>query len=135
MRIARLSAGLSTDGKLLFLARGIRLFAYGSRQGEEQRAAVVTRLAAAADTLNNCLGGLDLLVLPTCPQAAFAHGATVPQNQADFTILANIAGAPALSLPWGADSTGLPLGLQLVARPGMDALLLRLASLLEVLRP
>ena len=30
MRIARLSAGLSTDGKLLFLARGIRLFAYGS---------------------------------------------------------------------------------------------------------
>jgi len=111
------------------------LFGYGARQGTEQRAEVVARLAVAADTLNNCLGGLDLLVLPTCPQAAFAHSATVPQNQADFTVLANLAGAPALSLPWGADSTGLPLGLQLVARPGMDALLLRLASLLEVLRP
>jgi aspartyl-tRNA(Asn)/glutamyl-tRNA(Gln) amidotransferase subunit A len=59
----------------------------------------------------------------------------VPQNQADFTVPANLAGAPALSLPWGTDSNGLPLGLQLVARPGMDALLLRLAGLMEALRP
>jgi aspartyl-tRNA(Asn)/glutamyl-tRNA(Gln) amidotransferase subunit A len=111
-----------------------KLFAYGARQAGK-RAEIAARLAAAADTLNNCLGALDLLVLPTCPQAAFARGAPVPQNQADFTVPANLCGAPALSLPWGRDAAGLPLGLQLIARPGMDALLLRLGSLLEALRP
>jgi aspartyl-tRNA(Asn)/glutamyl-tRNA(Gln) amidotransferase subunit A len=111
-----------------------KLLAYGARQAGK-RAEIAARLAVAADTLNNCLGALDLLMLPTCPQAAFAHGAPVPQNQADFTVLANLCGAPALSLPWGRDAAGLPLGLQLIARPGMDALLLRLGSLLEALRP
>jgi len=110
------------------------MFAYGARQGPQKRAQIESRLLAAADTLNNCLGALDLLVLPTCPQAPFAHGAPVPPNQADFTVLANIAGAPAISLPWGSNGAGLPLGLQLIARPGMDAILLRLAALLEALR-
>ncbi|HEX4328871.1 MAG TPA: amidase [Burkholderiales bacterium] len=112
-----------------------KLLAYGARQDPATVAETRKRLAAAADTLHNCLQGLDLLVLPTCPQAAFAHGAPVPLNQADFTVPANLAGAPALSLPWGADAAGLPLGLQLIARPGMDTLLLRLGSLLEALRP
>ncbi|MDB5803245.1 MAG: hypothetical protein JWN73_567 [Betaproteobacteria bacterium] len=112
-----------------------KLLAYGARQGAATVAETRKRLGAAADTLNNCLQGVDLLVLPTCPQAAFAHGAPVPVNQADFTVLANLAGAPALSLAWGTDAAGLPFGLQLIARPGMDALLLRLGSLLEALRP
>jgi len=121
-----------------------KLLAYGARQEAATVADTRKRLSAAADTLHNCLQGLDLLVLPTCPQAAFAHGAPVPLNQADFTVPANLAGAPALSLPWGVDAAGLhqgreaaglPLGLQLIARPGMDALLLRLGSLLEALRP
>lgn len=112
-----------------------KLLAYGDRQDAAAVAQLRQRLAAAADLVNNCLQGLDLLVLPTCPQAAFAHGAPVPHTQADFTLLANLAGAPALSLRWGSDAAGLPFGLQLVARPGMDALLLRLGSLLEVLRP
>jgi aspartyl-tRNA(Asn)/glutamyl-tRNA(Gln) amidotransferase subunit A len=111
-----------------------KMLAYGARVAGE-RENIVARLAQAADTLNNCLGGLDLLVLPTCPQAAFAHGAPVPVNQADFTVLANIAGAPALTIPWGKDADGMPLGVQLIARQGMDALLLRLGSLLEALRP
>lgn len=121
-----------------------KLLAYGARQDAATVAEARKRLSHAADTLNNCLQGLDLLVLPTCPQAAFAHGAPVPVNQADFTVLANLAGAPALSLRWGRDAAGLPqgreaaglpLGVQLIARPGMDALLLRLGSLLEALRP
>jgi aspartyl-tRNA(Asn)/glutamyl-tRNA(Gln) amidotransferase subunit A len=112
-----------------------KLFAYGARQDLATVANTREQLSSAADTLHNCLQGLDLLVLPTCPQAAFACGTPVPLNQADFTVLANLAGAPALSLPWGADAAGLPFGLQLIARPGMDALLLRLGSLLEALRP
>ena len=111
------------------------MLAYGARQTQARRAQITERLNGAADTLNNCLQGIDLLVLPTCPQGAFAHGAPVPHNQADFTVPANLAGAPAISIPWGHDAAGMPLGLQLLARPGMDALLLRLASLLEALRP
>lgn len=126
------AAGLAADPEGFSPALR-KMLAYGARVGE--RAAIASRLAQAADTLNNCLGGLDLLVLPTCPQAAFAHGAPVPLNQADFTVLANLAGAPALTLPWGKDANGMPLGVQMIARPGMDAMLLRLGSLLEALRP
>ncbi|HEY4371192.1 MAG TPA: amidase [Burkholderiales bacterium] len=111
-----------------------KLLAYGARQDAAAVAELRQRVSGAADTLHNHLQSVDLLVLPTCPQGAFAHGAPVPVNQADFTVLANLAGAPALSLPWGCDAAGLPLGLQLIARPGMDALLLRLGSLLETLR-
>jgi aspartyl-tRNA(Asn)/glutamyl-tRNA(Gln) amidotransferase subunit A len=108
-------------------------FAYGAKQDAQTRAAIVERLIQAAQLAGDLLGGFDLLVLPTCPQAAFAHGTPAPLNQADFTVLANIAGAPAISLPWGADPTGLPLALQLIGRPGSDDALLRMATLLEAL--
>ena len=48
-------------------------------------------------------------------------------------MLANLAGAPAISLPWGVDPAGLPLGLQLIGRPGSDEAVLRMATLLEAL--
>lgn len=111
-----------------------KLLAYGARQDGAAVAELRTRIAAYADTLHNHLQSLDLLVLPTCPQGAFVHGAPPPVNQADFTVLANLAGAPALSLPWMSMAQGSLLGLQLIARPGMDALLLRLGTLMETLR-
>jgi aspartyl-tRNA(Asn)/glutamyl-tRNA(Gln) amidotransferase subunit A len=110
------------------------LFAYGSKQDTQRRVQIVERLRRAGQQLADLLGGLDLLLLPTCPQAAFAHGAPVPVTQADFTVPANLAGAPAISLPWGQDAQGLPLGLQLIAKPGADDALLRMAGMLEALR-
>lgn len=52
-----------------------------------------------------------------------------------FTQLANLTGTPAMSLPlhWTAD--GLPLGVQFVAAPGEDGLLLQLAAELEAAQP
>jgi len=48
-----------------------------------------------------------------------------------YTIPFNATGHPAISLPVGWDDAGLPIGLQLVGRPGADAQLFRIAALLE----
>lgn len=76
------------------------------------------------------LGDDGVLLLPTTPQAAFAHG-RAPVDQADFTGLANIAGCPALALPAGRDASGLPVGVQLVGPPGSEARLFALARTLD----
>jgi amidase len=47
----------------------------------------------------------------------------------------NVAGWPAMAVPAGLDPRGMPLGVQLVARPGGEGLLLSLAGQLEQLRP
>jgi aspartyl-tRNA(Asn)/glutamyl-tRNA(Gln) amidotransferase subunit A len=65
---------------------------------------------------------VDLLLMPTTPQTAFHHDDPVPVNQADFTALANVWGAPALAFPL---RTGdLPASAQLLAAPGQDEALL-----------
>lgn len=73
----------------------------------------------------------DLLLGPTCPTTAFAHGAiTDPVAmylQDIFTVQANLAGTPAISLPTGTHSNGLPFGVQLMARPFDEARLLAAA--------
>jgi Asp-tRNA(Asn)/Glu-tRNA(Gln) amidotransferase A subunit family amidase len=55
----------------------------------------------------------------------------VRPNQADFTVLANMNGAPALSLPVPVAADMLPVGLQLVGQRGHDAGLLALAAQAE----
>jgi amidase len=52
-----------------------------------------------------------------------------------FTAPWNITGQPAASVPAGFDADGLPLAVQLVARPGAEATLLALAAQLEQARP
>jgi aspartyl-tRNA(Asn)/glutamyl-tRNA(Gln) amidotransferase subunit A len=71
---------------------------------------------------------VDVLVTPTTPQTAFAHGQQAPADQADFTAFANLSGCPALSLPMGLAADGLPAGLQLMGPPGSDLRLLELAQ-------
>ncbi|MHB8679871.1 MAG: amidase [Rudaea sp.] len=71
---------------------------------------------------------IDVLVTPTTPQTAFAHGDAAPVDQADFTAFANLSGCPALTLPMGLTADGLPSGLQLMGPPGSDLRLLELAQ-------
>ncbi len=93
-------------------------------------AADAAAMAAAAALLHALLADHDVLLLPTVPQVAFAHG-RAPVNQADFTALANIAGLPALSLPAGFDGDGMPVAVQLIGRSGSESTLLALAARLD----
>jgi aspartyl-tRNA(Asn)/glutamyl-tRNA(Gln) amidotransferase subunit A len=52
-----------------------------------------------------------------------------------YTMPFNLTGNPAVSLPCGFDGARMPLGIQLVARPGADAELLRVAAAFERARP
>jgi len=48
-----------------------------------------------------------------------------------FTIPANLAGLPAISVPCGEDKIGLPVGLQIMARPFDEETLVRAAHAYE----
>jgi aspartyl-tRNA(Asn)/glutamyl-tRNA(Gln) amidotransferase subunit A len=66
--------------------------------------------------------GVDALLTPTAPSAAFAQGEKMDDpikmylNDL-FTVPSNLAGVPAISVPAGLDANGLPLGLQVIGRP------------------
>ncbi len=88
-------------------------------------------LARTRDVLTQALGEDGVLLMPTTPQVAFAHGATPPATQADFTGLANVAGLPAIACPVGRDESGLPVSVQFVGPAGSETRLIALARQLE----
>lgn len=97
-----------------------------------------SRLVEALDRIGQakaaCLGALrdcDMLLMPTAPQRAFAHGGPVPENQADLTSLANLAGCPALSLPVIIAAGELPAAVQLIGAPWQDRRLLAIGEAIE----
>ena len=79
---------------------------------------------------------VDVLFGPTSPTEAFRTGERVSDPLAMylsdiFTIPANLAGLPAVSVPFGANEDGLPVGLQFVGRQFDEVTLLRAAEALE----
>ena len=79
---------------------------------------------------------VDALVTPTSPITAFPRGEwtddPLSMYLADvFTISANLAGIPGLSIPCGFDPAGLPIGLQLLGRPFDEHTLLRVGAAYE----
>jgi aspartyl-tRNA(Asn)/glutamyl-tRNA(Gln) amidotransferase subunit A len=78
----------------------------------------------------------DILVSPTSPTTAFRIGEKADDPMAMylndiFTIPANLAGVPAISMPCGLDEGGLPIGIQLTAPALDESTLLRAAHALE----
>ena len=62
----------------------------------------------------------DVIVCPTCPYTAFEIGSKVQDPLSMYltdigTITANLGGIPGMSIPCGFDSTGMPIGLELLA--------------------
>ncbi len=81
----------------------------------------------------------DVILGPTSPTTAFKLGEKLSDPlqmylSDIFTIATNLAGVPGLSLPFGADRQGLPIGLQLQGPMFSDSRLLHIARGLETLR-
>lgn len=71
---------------------------------------------------------VDVLATPTTPRPAHGHNGPGEHLSVALTWLFNISGHPALSIPAGRTRDGLPVGLQLIARQGADAMLIDLAT-------
>jgi aspartyl-tRNA(Asn)/glutamyl-tRNA(Gln) amidotransferase subunit A len=79
---------------------------------------------------------VDAILTPSTPSAAFALGdkrvdpVTMYLNDI-FTVTANLAGLPGISVPAGLDANGLPLGLQLIGKALDEGTIFSLAGALE----
>lgn len=96
-----------------------------------------------------CLGRMfteyDILLMPTLAQPVPKLGmldTTRPERlhalagtYSAFTNVFNVTGQPAMSVPFGRDNEGLPVGVQLAADLGREGLLLALAARIEDARP
>ncbi len=98
-------------------------------KAQRVRALIARDFAAAFDEV-------DCLLTPTAPSAAFAIGEKSEDPVAMylndvFTVPANLAGLPALSVPAGLSDDGLPLGLQVIGRAFDEETVLRVGDVIE----
>ncbi len=88
------------------------------------------------DDFDAAFAGVDMILTPTTPSAAFGVGErnddpiSMYLNDV-FTVTANLAGLPGVSVPAALDADGLPLGLQLIAPALGEERLFAAASALE----
>uniref|UniRef100_UPI00245616B9 amidase family protein n=1 Tax=Nocardia brasiliensis TaxID=37326 RepID=UPI00245616B9 len=112
-----------------------------------QRQAAVEGVAAFSAAVLGWWDEHDLLLTPTLAEPPLPVGALL-SDAADpmaalersvqfspFTPFANFTGQPAISLPLHVTADGLPVGIQLVAAPGREDLLLQVATQLEIAAP
>ncbi|HEX2280294.1 MAG TPA: amidase, partial [Thermomicrobiales bacterium] len=103
-------------------------------QGQQVRRRIIDEFLAAMEPI-------DLLVTPTGPTAAtLLEGDLITGDEADPQVLAalihfsgpfNLTGFPAASIPCGFTANGLPVGMQLVAKPWQEGSLLAVAHAYE----
>ncbi|NIM98409.1 MAG: Asp-tRNA(Asn)/Glu-tRNA(Gln) amidotransferase subunit GatA, partial [candidate division Zixibacteria bacterium] len=79
---------------------------------------------------------VDVIITPTSPTTAFKIGEKIDDPLTMYlsdiyTVSANLAGIPAISVPCGQDSKSLPIGLQIMAKPLSEDLILGVAYALE----
>ena len=82
----------------------------------------------------------DALLSPTSPTVAFPFGAKADNPLAMYlsdvcTIPTNLAGHPAMSVPFGTGAFGLPVGVQVMADAVQEPVMFRVARVLETAAP
>ena len=88
----------------------------------------------------NAFEKCDALLTPTAPTPAFLIGEKLDDPLAMYlndiyTVTANLAGIPGISVPCGLSSGSLPIGLQILGRYWDEAILIRLAGAYQTARP
>jgi aspartyl-tRNA(Asn)/glutamyl-tRNA(Gln) amidotransferase subunit A len=126
------------DGPRAWLER------HGCPTPREYGQALALRAQVEAE-MTDFFSGYDLLLTPAVACPAFAATGPVPAlidgkdasatGAEAFSMLANAAWVPAISIPAGLTADGLPVGLQVIGRRWSDDLLLRLAQLMESVQP
>ncbi|MFE0249495.1 amidase [Streptomyces sp. NPDC059010] len=90
------------------------------------------RIRAANDTrLDALFADTELLLTPAAPTPPHGHEGPGDRYSTALTWAFNLSGHPAISIPAGLDPEGCPVGLQLVAAHGREALLLDVARAAE----
>ena len=121
-----------TEKTRLRLLQGQTIPAVDYLRAQQQR-------RAFSSNLRSIMQGMNALVLPTLPMPAIlieqadtdilVDGVTENATAAllRLTMPFNLAGLPAISLPCGFSSDGLPIGLQIVGKPFEESMILRIA--------
>jgi aspartyl-tRNA(Asn)/glutamyl-tRNA(Gln) amidotransferase subunit A len=84
------------------------------------------------NAFNNC----DCILTPTSPTTAFKIGEKLDDPLTMYlsdiyTVSANLAGIPAISIPFGCDSQHLPIGIQILAKPFDEETIFRVGYAIE----
>ena len=86
---------------------------------------------------DNAFKKVDILLTPTCPTTAFLKGDFVNDPLSMYlsdllTVPVNLAGLPAISIPCGFDTKGLPVGMQLIGNVLEEDKILNAANIFEI---
>jgi len=137
MNTATRTAGFGAEVKRRIMLGTYALSAgyYDAYYAQAQRVRTLV-LEAFARAYASC----DVLLGATAPTTAFALGEKVDDPMAMYlsdvcTVPSNLAGHPAISIPFGADTDGLPIGVQVLAPALCEPLIFRVAEVLEEAAP
>jgi amidase len=152
---AQLAADIEDDGRSIgrepqpgdFEPLTERNLSYGRSRSGIKVVHALREMRAFTRAMDEQFSEFDVFVMPILAQPVPKLGyldpvALTPEDQDrrsaevfPYTPPFNATGQPAISLPMGTDSNGLPIGLQFIARFGREHLLLDLAAQLEQGRP
>lgn len=105
------------------------LLAYGRDLASAKMVAALSEMRAARAGLDRAFTEVDVLLTPTTPHRAFRADRPAPADQADFTVLANVAGMPALAVP--VPGGPLPCSVQVIGPTWSEPRLIGVAMALE----
>ena len=95
--------------------------------------------ALVKQAFDRAFGRYDLLLAPAAPTTAGILGESLKDPMKMYlgdvdTVAVNLAGLPALSMPWSTDENGLPVGIQLIGNLFREDLVFRTAFACEEAR-
>jgi aspartyl-tRNA(Asn)/glutamyl-tRNA(Gln) amidotransferase subunit A len=113
---------------------------------DQDWSAIQLRRARTRDWVADQFSEFDLIITPTCPIDPPPAAGPLPKDykgrklpgeivDMPFTVPFNLTGHPAASIPIGMSEAGMPIGIQIVGPRHRDDLVLRVAHMIEKMRP